>query len=584
MANGTSLFLVVLLGVSLLSISSAEDPAAAARTCSLQMVTSLNGILLHSEASKQAQISEYVPFKTIVCAKPPITSSDSNCKAWEMVFPYKGFFVAEEATVSMLPVARQRAAESSSNAINLDQNDTANFYSQHHLTTHLDVGEWFDQLPIGNGKLGAFVGGNLFQEIVPLSMSSFYSYDSRRIQGDDYNGYEQYMPGQRNNRGKFEQYKRSRQSLLEKGDFFMAMGQLNSLEGARSMGGFQGTADLSIAFGQKPMSINPRRDGPKDSFQILGRGTLMNMLKEQLTPSPSAIDETHVLLSKGELDMRSGLALEQFLVTSRRTPKSLQHVFREWFVSEHHDVVVGSLHCHDYQAESSPCLHAAVRMSRGHDHPRGVVDSVTYLTNFALSEAMLQSSFAGVSSTDVSASLMETVITKQAGSVVPATVTCALAVCLSKSHTPGNGDVFLCNHATAMHVISSTVSVPSLGMPIITYSSDPAVVQQLRTACVAKIENAVLKGIALLKRRHIKHFVHRMSGATLGIGAPLSPADMLARKGSEVDQEDSVRVPRMFQLGRYLLASAGTNSVSNLQGTALQCIINCARAATFCPF
>lgn len=147
------------------------------------MVSFENGLLLRTDSTASALVKDYVPFKTIICTKA-VAGNDQQI---EVIHPYHGFYSTEVGASHTLPVVLQHADPSKA-AVSLADNGTADFHSQFHISTHLNVGEWYDQMPIGNGRIGAFVGGNAYQEIVPLSVSNFFGFDGGRLSQEDYQG------------------------------------------------------------------------------------------------------------------------------------------------------------------------------------------------------------------------------------------------------------------------------------------------------------------------------------------------------------------------------------------------------------
>lgn len=333
---------------------------------------------------------------------------------------------------------------------------------------------------------------------------------------------------------------------MTRGDYAGAKGQLSALETSRSMGEFQGIMDMVLAYSSSPIKI-ASKPGTGGQYQIQGRGTLMNSLKHQLDITTTPED---VLLSKGELDMRTGMALEQFIIQG----EGLKHVFREWFASEHQGVIVGNVQCKHVTGDQKHCLHAAMRVARGQDK-RTAADHTVMLSPYNLTSSMVK--HLGTSQ-PLPAVIYEVTAKKAHGHYVPLTVSCAVVICNATVKADSHAEIFLCNQADSMHIVSTTVTTPSLGMSITAYQSDVESIQMLRGTCRTRLEAALGKGIAALKRRHIKQFAQRMEKMSIGINTDT--------KAQPSDELDAVRVPRMFQLGRYLMASAGTNSVSNLQG------------------
>ncbi|RYY85376.1 hypothetical protein EON63_07515, partial [archaeon] len=205
------------------------------------------------------------------------------------------------------------------------------FTSQHHVHTLLSVGEWFDQMPIGNGHLGALVGGSATHEVIPLSTAGYYAYEKdrlKKVEMEEFEGYTKRTSAQTNNHGR--NYKQSRHFLYTQGNFQEAANVLRKIE-TSALGMFQGSVDMVIKYGKvpwvfrphftQPASPPPQSKNPRHRV-INGRNDLINSLSACILPSSgtatSTSTSTHedtIHYSGGHLDLLTGLA-QQTLITT----------------------------------------------------------------------------------------------------------------------------------------------------------------------------------------------------------------------------------------------------------------------------
>eukprot|EP01031_Cornospumella_fuschlensis_P042200 gene42200-51535_t len=164
------------------------------------------------------------------------------------------------------------------------------FSSQYHMHTLLSVGEWFDQMPIGNGRLGAFVGGSPSHEVIPLSTAGYYVYEKEGLKKEDMEGFEGYTKRADNGR----LYHLSRHALYNRGDFTEASSLLRKIE-TSGLGLFQGSVDLVLKYGSVPWAFRPQftqphippEGAPRNARHkvLVGRRELLNTLSSCIIPS-----------------------------------------------------------------------------------------------------------------------------------------------------------------------------------------------------------------------------------------------------------------------------------------------------------
>eukprot|EP01031_Cornospumella_fuschlensis_P033863 gene33863-40970_t len=352
----------------------------AEKSCDLVLVTEKNGVVLNLD--KDGTTTDYLPFKSIVCGKMAENGT------FHVHFPVAGQIPAGKGGHYLVSIHLHKPStpkDPKTPSITLPEEVSTlhkDYTSQYHVSTTLRVGEWFDQMPIGNGHLGALVGGSATQEIIPMSMAGIFAFDKNRIHGGDYDGYEQYRP---NGHGMYGTYKRARQVIFDQGDCNGARGVLSNLEG-KHLGTFQGTFDLVLRYSSKPIKFREASDPApqnKVDYKIPGRGTLMQNFQHLFTTDSLSTKDDVIHYSGGHLDLLTGLA-QQTLLTTHGTSSSssssgsrrVSLAVREWFASELYDVLVGSWRCDFLDAAAAAgggrggCVNLALQLARGADNPR----------------------------------------------------------------------------------------------------------------------------------------------------------------------------------------------------------------------
>ncbi|RYG96461.1 hypothetical protein EON65_54375, partial [archaeon] len=289
--------------------------ATAEKSCDLALVTEKNGVMLSLDKDST---TDYLPFKTIICGKSGENGS------FHVELPFAGQILAGKGGNTLVSIHLHKSSrDTKSHSITLPD-DVSSLHkdhtSQYHISTILGVGEWFDQMPIGNGHLGALVGGSATQEIIPLSMAALFAFDKNRFHGNDFEGYEHYKPG--GGQGMHGTYKRARQVIYEQGDCNGARGVLSNLEG-KHLGTFQGTIDLVLRYSNKPIKFKGANDNThththtqtRTEYKIPGRGTLMQNFQNLFQPDSLDTHEDTIHYSGGHLDLLTGLA-QQTLITT----------------------------------------------------------------------------------------------------------------------------------------------------------------------------------------------------------------------------------------------------------------------------
>jgi hypothetical protein len=325
-----------------------------------------------------------------------------------------------------------------------------------------------------------------------------------------------------------------------------------------------------------------------------------------------------ILLSDGVLDIGQGIAHTQILERSVPTgaetyPKgetALRWHHREWFGSGEDDVLVSTMTCHsaytvDGASTREPCLNVALQLSREHNPELtpAVTITATPLTLTAELRKRWSSSTASGETPTVRAAQFLMKLGRTEGVQVPDTVVTGVALCVGPSAELHIKDaiksddavpVVLCNGAERLYLI---VNVQSNGK---TYTGDliHRSGEELFSLSVQRIQSALNKGIASLREDHVRDFSAKMNRVGLRIdpllpvnseresqtctASPLSHRLESFQDGcfthSNATNGDSAMSPQqhivadadlagqLFQYGRYLMLSAGSGAVMNLQG------------------
>jgi hypothetical protein len=325
-----------------------------------------------------------------------------------------------------------------------------------------------------------------------------------------------------------------------------------------------------------------------------------------------------ILLSDGILDIVQGIAHTQILerpapIGAETDPKgesALRWHHREWFASAQDDVLVGTMTCHsaytvDGASTREPCLNVALQLSREH-HPEltpAVTITATPLTLTTEQRKRWSLHTVGGEASNVKAVQFLMKLGGTEGVQVADTVATGVVLCVGPSaelhikdaiKSDDTVPVVLCNGAERVYVI---VKVESNGK---TYTGNDIhrSVEELVSLSAQRVQSALNKGIASLREDHVLDFSGKMNRVGLRID-PLNPvnsghesqtctASPLSHRlesfqdgcftHSNASNGDSAMSPQqhivadadlvvqLFQYGRYLMLSAGSSAVMNLQG------------------
>jgi hypothetical protein len=350
-----------------------------------------------SGTSSSLRISKAVKGDLIVGYQPASIPSVS----WiEVIHPYFGYIMNKESN-------GRKSALLELNT-DIDQCDKKSQYiASHRLLTSCGFSRsWLNQWPIGNGMLGALVGGSLAQEVVPLSISDLYVYnradleESYRISTTTKSSIHDLTSP-----AKHHKFKLARQAL-NSGKFNNAYDHMNALRGG-GLGKFEYVADLALiyllpkSYGQlitRSKIVSSGNPGPTviklqgrvGVAEVMDHGGRDELLKSAALPMRKISDldrnfrldmannptNSIIALTKhlSILQLSKGIATSLWLVpiptqangteTATTPIIGLDLHKRQWLASEVDDVIVGNLSCIRYRRlETSPYTNA--RQSTG---------------------------------------------------------------------------------------------------------------------------------------------------------------------------------------------------------------------------
>jgi hypothetical protein len=470
---------------------------------------------------------------------------------------------------------------------------------------------WIDQWPVGNGGIGALVGGSLYSELVPLSTSDYYVVSRKGI----HKRFDEEFINSENESGKNSQYKayKSMRASLLQGHHDEALKASNDIKSKGAEGRYEFLGDLIIAFsGDKLKSSSSSNNndqgrrkvtqGPRD-LQIQSLQKELEKLKEATSmgfkpvPQPEDNDIEH---SISHLNMENGVASTthvQLINENKLYTHTLHH--RSW-LSTSSGVLMGSMHCHS--SNNDGCLGLAFKLDRsarrwegplikavveqlGRHKLRSDVDSldVVYKLGFNLgpterelaphayvavaivcsgSGPQSSSSSSSSSSSHNKKNKFRTHITES-----------NIVIC----HGGHSAWVFISvekeDSLNALKVAKKTYQMKSNGRKENSASAsgyDKNLLQKLKKNAWEKLDKILSFGITgggaeiqkILEQKTKNWFQSRMKKQYLQIGPP----PLFSQKPSTVNLSVVSTLSILYQYGRYLLLSGGNKHVMNLQG------------------
>lgn len=615
-----------------------HTPSKSRKQLSMAVVVHALGVRLASQVDEPSRLDGYLSQGTLLLLDASNALAVGDKIAVEVLFPLPSWLVVAPSDLSdlvqfvSLSAAQQHAnladyvSECNTNSSWFCSNEQHTqkhellkvLSSQYHPVSELDLfsfsssfrfdtslsdsdgADWTQQLPIGNGRIGALVGGTVDHEVIPLSIANLFAFHRAAGRPADQPGADQTMEG---STGPIPgAFAAARQELLL-GNIQNATHLLSGLQHG-GQGGFQGAADLLLVFdrhpipGKPPDAVPPSpllqvkgkprpvfrpRQPVNQQFFVPGRKGLVDRIRHSagLAAAAAHASTEELLLSKGSLDMRAGLAFEQSLQTqdinitdvlANALPASLVHWHhREWFINGQSDVLVGRLACQALlHAQGSvlvnttaPCLHFSMRLQRDVSHESATVELSSQQAVPSALQAGLLPGAAVAFSADLSAH-------SSAQTAIPAYHICMTVLCASDSSgTYSLHDHLLtCSSAHSAVVLLTIAMTSPLGQPPSSFSAtDPS----LKAACLAKLHNVTALGYERLRAEHVQRFSERMSRVQVDLRHECQEDCSEAIGGAQLaqlvnDSTFSSLSPVLLQYSRYLLYSSATSSVPNLQG------------------
>ena len=251
----------------------------------------------------------------------------------------------------------------------------------------LETPKWENQWTIGNGRFGGLIGGSTTGDIIPLSLSDFYTIEGKQNKKTS--------QGENTGQSKYKQFKSSRELLIT-GNFQESQSKLSSLISQTSLGMFQYICDLLLIFSSSSITstITPPQQQQQQTYQakksqVIGREKIWKDFNQLLNIKSFG----KVLQSTNSLDVKLGITKQIIIsqpIKSISTNLNLKldlisHYVhsRAWYASSIDDVIVGKLKCRtkcnsqnteNYLGDN--CLHFGLRLSR-HTNKNGLLMSET---------------------------------------------------------------------------------------------------------------------------------------------------------------------------------------------------------------
>jgi hypothetical protein len=458
-------------------------------------------------------------------------------------------------------------------------------HSSFRLNTKLSNGDWTQQIPIGNGKLGAFIGGNSLHEVLPVSLSDIYEYQRSTLQPRP--NTPQAIPDDVLNQPSIASSLFRARSELLSGRIPQAVSSMSNLRHG-ALGMFQGVADVLLVYSDIPIVASAKPDisvvrssrfkGFKPSKP--GRRGVVDKMRSDLgfTNQPPH----QVLHSQSGLDMRAGIAFEQLLhipAGSQSNDRVHWH-HREWFISQAYDVLIGRLQCQSLLVDrsvlvnstSDACLNAAIQLRRDGAGKLGVPVSITS-EKVSMTRRMQQALLPTYPLHNMALFVIDMSFQSTPEVCVPPVHVQMHVVCggdnTSADYSLTSEHIITCNGADEMTIVLTAAKQDVLGLQPDQYEQSAAYMTGLRKQCQQKLDAVYTTGLDQIRAEHVHIFSKHMSRARLDLtyrNKRLDSSHPSHPEKSLSDDSFSSLAPVLFQYSRYLLLSTATQSVANLQG------------------
>jgi hypothetical protein len=478
-------------------------------------------------------------------------------------------------------------------------------------------GQWGQQFPIGNGLFGAFVGGTNQHEIIPLSTNDFYVYSREAMESVqhgrpiDHENAEKDMPDtptanapadsppasfprfplhnylQHEERlkehiqgslGYFE-YLLDIVMLFDSSDFSELQNQMRFPTHSRPNAKQPKPVPAPKLAPEKLCRRNPMTRNRQvllcDAQRHLSQHIKGSSFWEEKDIQTSEKSSRIVIAQQSYLNLQRGISnsflldVDGFANTASETEKSRQAKFqyREWFVNEEYQVMVGQYHCllmggvssHNLNGQRN-CLDWTIfinRQARPNQEDPTDSQALQFATNWSQQQRPHPFGSSLQNRDTVGSVAMTATVKSSPSKLSPTVVVCALFFCLedgaNHSSQFQDGDIFHCEGAQQGLLLLSIAKAESLlGQDPRKYIEQDE--KRLSEKCWEQLNRANEASVNVLRENHLQAFANRMTRVEVSIE-------------SSSDKKSVLTANNMFQYGRYLMfSSTSRNSVANLQG------------------
>ena len=405
--------------------------------------------------------------------------------------------------------------------------------------------EWTDQWPIGNGKFGAFVGGTIDRELIPLSLAGNYISNGETNENDNFEEM-------------FNAFKISR-DLLARLKFNEAEQIIGQMQSKKGVGMFQYLNDISLMYSTTPFRLftvndtKADRPGAHETFDpnIRNRANVFHRHLKKVISDPADHHQVHA--AESVLDMMNGVVYSDYVAVDG-SDKYVHH--REWFASAVHNIIAGEAKCvkihNNFENNwQDSCINLSLLLSRDGD--------VSVSTEVLIDDKYTDPNF------HVFRFSVNLEATKQKESNP---VACGLVYCQSST---GSSFVHGKSEEVMKGIVCNNAKIVNYYISVVSNTDDNAM------RCFHRVDSAFSHGYLAIKDAHTTHFSSKMSATEVSFADKTNSCE-----NSNVDQKirgcnsneksnvtakvDPLLLSQLYNYGRYLLLSSAQQHVANLQG------------------
>ncbi len=412
-------------------------------------------------------------------------------------------------------------------------------------TSTASVG-WQGQFAIGNGKTGALVGGVFEVDIMPITTADLFVIgrdafkQMRHIFTNNASVPQNYGEGSITR----EKFNTARSRLMSN--------DLKGTEGAMwgtvtsKMGTFEYIMDLSFMYNIVPFNKassqgkGSHKHAAGDASFVGGRGGKIHDIRNLIYGNnENGLSGVEVKESKLVLDTKNAIFNSEFKTSSNG--KKLQHE-RSWYMSDVDDVMIGKFSCTNPDYKNEKCLNFAINLDRE--------NSAKFTTKSTINN--IKGNNVGVTFA----------LGPSATEQLPHVVGCVLVQCTDGSIRKLREEppTVACESASVSNVYVGIEKEDTLVSAINAQNRnsnwyDAEVVKSLAVKCWDKVNLVAGRDDSTNRKRHSDSFSVKSTRTKLSFGHDNNQVPKLIKS-----------MQGMFQMSRYLMLSAGTKAVSNLQG------------------